>query len=151
MLFTPPAAGRALSGCAHERLLVQPPLQAPWAGLRPWPSSLSSSGWGALLLRGDGSAEVGRAAWPRAGGPGGREPSVTSDDQHCAALPTPPSLVFGPREGRLVSSTNKLGEESVQRAVARLHPLASCSRSRESQCACTGKGLFQARKGIPGE
>ena len=44
LLFTPPAAGRALSGCAHERLLVQLPLQAPWAGLRPWPSSLSYSG-----------------------------------------------------------------------------------------------------------
>ena len=28
LLFTPPAAGRALSGCAHERLLVQLPLQA---------------------------------------------------------------------------------------------------------------------------
>ena len=49
-----------------------------------------------------------------------------------------------------MSSTNKLGEESLQTAVARLHPLASCSRRLESRCACTGEGLFRARRVILG-
>lgn len=49
-----------------------------------------------------------------------------------------------------MSSTNKLGEESLQTAVARLHSFASCCRRRESQRACTGEGLFRTRRGILG-